>query len=121
MARIDNLEFLSDVVPRTTTFKAYKAKKARRALQARVSEQAPGQTTLDGKLHSRNGVNGVSRHEESVDMVSEDEEDQARNSRRDEAEDDDEELQSVRSVDGEEEMDRVSDTDMGDSVEEGSR
>ncbi len=45
MARIDNLEFLSDVIPRTTTYKEYKEKKAK---ATRGSEPLPnGQTTLD--------------------------------------------------------------------------
>ncbi|MCJ1463494.1 hypothetical protein MMC07_002102 [Pseudocyphellaria aurata] len=47
VARIDNLEFLSDVIPRTTTFKEYKEKKAR---AARTDEPLlNGQTTLDGR------------------------------------------------------------------------
>ncbi|KKY16609.1 putative ubiquinol-cytochrome c reductase iron-sulfur subunit [Phaeomoniella chlamydospora] len=45
VARIDNLEFLSDVIPRTTTFKQFKEKKAREAANG-VSVEA-GQTTLD--------------------------------------------------------------------------
>lgn len=41
VARIDNLEFLSDVIPRTTTYKEYKERKAR------LAEPLPsGQTTL---------------------------------------------------------------------------
>ena len=41
VARIDNLEFLSDVIPRTTTFREYKERKAR------LVEPLPnGQTTL---------------------------------------------------------------------------
>lgn len=41
VARIDNLEFLSDVIPRTTTFREYKERKAR------LIEPLPnGQTTL---------------------------------------------------------------------------
>lgn len=47
MARIDNLEFLSDVIPRTQTYRQYKEKKAREAaIEASVE---PGQTTLDGR------------------------------------------------------------------------
>ena len=47
VARIDNLEFLSDVIPRTTTFKEYKEKKAR---AARIDGPLQnGQTTLDGR------------------------------------------------------------------------
>ncbi len=45
VARIDNLEFLSDVIPRTTTYREYKEKKSK---AARGSEPLPnGQTTLD--------------------------------------------------------------------------
>lgn len=44
VARIDNLEFLSDVIPRTTTFREYKERKERKA---RLAEPLPnGQTTL---------------------------------------------------------------------------
>ena len=48
MARIDNLQFLEDVIPRTTTYREYKAKKA-----SKVATQGPqplqnGQTTIDG-------------------------------------------------------------------------
>lgn len=59
VARIDNLEFLSDVIPRTTTFREYKERKERKA---RIAEPLPsGQTTLG---QSRNlprrpaGING---------------------------------------------------------------
>jgi hypothetical protein len=46
VARFDNLEFLSDVVPRTTTYKDFKQKQAK---QANGQPLANGQTTLDGK------------------------------------------------------------------------
>ncbi|KAL9584863.1 MAG: hypothetical protein Q9212_001860 [Teloschistes hypoglaucus] len=45
VTRIDNLEFLSDVIPKTTTFREFKEKKSRT-----VKPSAPlssGQTTLD--------------------------------------------------------------------------
>lgn len=45
MTRIDNLEFLSDVIPKTTTFREFKEKKTRT-----MKPNAPllsGQTTLD--------------------------------------------------------------------------
>lgn len=45
VSRIDNLSFLEDVVPKTTTYKEFKTRKARAA-----QETAPlqnGQTTLD--------------------------------------------------------------------------
>lgn len=45
MSRIDNLEFLSDVIPKTTTVREYKEKKAKTIRpNARLSS---GQTTLD--------------------------------------------------------------------------
>lgn len=45
VSRIDNLEFLQDVIPRTVTYKQYKEKKAK---TARVTESLPnGQTTID--------------------------------------------------------------------------
>ena len=60
VARIDNLEFLSDVIPRTTTIGEYKERKERKA---RLAEPLPsGQTTLS---QSRNlprrqaGINGL--------------------------------------------------------------
>ncbi|KAI4114757.1 MAG: hypothetical protein LQ345_004516 [Seirophora villosa] len=45
VSRIDNLEFLADVIPKTTTYREYKEKKARTARpHARLSS---GQLTLD--------------------------------------------------------------------------
>lgn len=53
MARIDNLEFLSDVIPKTTTYKQFKAKKAREeAAAAAAGPAAPGQTTLQNGFGS---------------------------------------------------------------------
>ncbi|MCJ1283318.1 hypothetical protein MMC26_002646 [Xylographa opegraphella] len=51
VARLDNLEFLSDIIPRTTTWREHKAKKARESGEPstrRSRPLAPGQTTLDG-------------------------------------------------------------------------
>ena len=45
VSRIDNLEFLCDVVPKTVTYREYKQNKAARA--ARKKELQNGQTTLD--------------------------------------------------------------------------
>ena len=47
VARIDNLEFLQDLIPKTTSYGEYKAKRMAKARQA--SALLPGQTTLDGK------------------------------------------------------------------------
>lgn len=66
VARIDNLEFLSDVIPRTTTFKEYKEKKAR---AARIDEPLQnGQTTLDGmRLLPQRPAERVGTHENAID------------------------------------------------------
>lgn len=50
MARVDRLEFLSDIVPRTTTFGEFKArrgKEPRSAVKKAARALAPGQKTLD--------------------------------------------------------------------------
>ncbi|KAI4165504.1 MAG: hypothetical protein LQ342_000914 [Letrouitia transgressa] len=46
VARIDNLEFLSDVIPKTTTYREYKEKKSR--IKRPHAPAQNGQTTLDG-------------------------------------------------------------------------
>ena len=46
VARIDNLEFLGDVVPKTVTFREFKQQKAARAARKQELLQN-GQTTLD--------------------------------------------------------------------------
>ncbi|MCJ1250882.1 hypothetical protein MMC30_008110 [Trapelia coarctata] len=51
VARLDNLEFLSDLVPRTTTWREYQLKKARETgevVSRRERGLLAGQTTLDG-------------------------------------------------------------------------
>ena len=51
MARFDNLEFLTDIIPQTTTMRDWQAKKARESgdVVARKTRPLPaGQTTLDG-------------------------------------------------------------------------
>lgn len=54
VARIDNLDFLADVIPKTTTYKQFKEKKAREeAAAAAATPAAPGQTTL------QNGFSGA--------------------------------------------------------------
>lgn len=59
VARIDNLEFLADVIPRTTTYRQFKEKRAKEAVNGSAVEA--GQTTLDGKKPQplENGVNGA--------------------------------------------------------------
>ncbi|CAO1601459.1 hypothetical protein XANCAGTX0491_005119 [Xanthoria calcicola] len=74
VARIDNLEFLTDVIPKTTTFREYKEKKSKSA-KANAS-LSTGQTTLDGSrsLPSRPAdVVHVEEEHGEVDELSEDE------------------------------------------------
>lgn len=49
VARIDNLEFLADVVPRTMTYKAFKEKKAAKESMSKseTSQLTNGQRTLE--------------------------------------------------------------------------
>lgn len=62
VSRIDNLEFLSDVIPRTQTYgqymekknRDYKETKSRDAARTRAIEN--GQTTLDGLKPQQNGT-----------------------------------------------------------------
>jgi len=80
VARIDNLDFLSDVIPKTTTYKQFKEKKAREARNGSAVEV--GQMTLDGKKPVRNGT-GINGHaEDSLDGLM--------NGAHDDYEDDDE-------------------------------
>lgn len=65
MSRLDNLEFLVDIVPRTVPYKQVKEKKAPAGLagpsntNGESSNGEAGQTTLDGKKPTVNGsVNG---------------------------------------------------------------
>ncbi|KAL9113080.1 MAG: hypothetical protein Q9227_002692 [Pyrenula ochraceoflavens] len=51
VSRIDNLEFLSDTIPQTTTYRKFKEKKARDA--ANGVPTAPGQRTIDGSRTQR--------------------------------------------------------------------
>ena len=52
MARIDNLEFLGDVIPKTTTYKVYKEQRAIRTAKSQLSRQVSGNIvtseTIDG-------------------------------------------------------------------------
>lgn len=53
VAKTDNLEFLVDVVPKTTTYGEFKKKQAEKA---KASGTAPGQTTLAGPGGSGTGL-----------------------------------------------------------------
>lgn len=57
VSHIDNLEFLSDVIPKTTTYKQFKEKKAREA--AKPGEMEKGQRTLNGTGASTSNTNGA--------------------------------------------------------------
>ncbi|KAL4788007.1 histone-fold-containing protein [Aspergillus varians] len=48
VSRIDNLEFLADVIPKTTTYKQFKEKRAKET--AKELEVEKGQRTLNGAL-----------------------------------------------------------------------
>lgn len=56
MSHIDNLEFLSDVIPKTTTYKQFKEKKAKEA--AAPGDLEKGQRTLNGTTPTTGEQNG---------------------------------------------------------------
>lgn len=80
VARIDNLDFLSDVIPKTTTYKQFKEKKAREARNGPSVEA--GQLTLDGRKAARNGTGANGHADDSFDGMM--------NGAHDEGEDDEE-------------------------------
>ncbi|KAJ5689978.1 DNA polymerase epsilon subunit C [Penicillium macrosclerotiorum] len=57
VSHIDNLEFLSDVIPKTTTYKQFKEKKAKEA--AKQIEMEKGQRTLNGTGAGPGNTNGA--------------------------------------------------------------
>lgn len=62
VSRIDNLEFLADVIPKTTTYKQYKEKKAKET-QSKGPEVEKGQRTLNGRAPDSK-VNGESTEQD---------------------------------------------------------
>ncbi|OKP12614.1 hypothetical protein PENSUB_1707 [Penicillium subrubescens] len=58
VSHIDNLEFLADVIPKTTTYKQFKEKKAKDA--AKHTEMEKGQRTLNGNGSAPSNTNGAS-------------------------------------------------------------
>ncbi|KAL4894746.1 histone-fold-containing protein [Aspergillus ambiguus] len=56
VSRIDNLEFLADVIPKTTTYKQFKEKRAKEA--SREAEVEKGQRTLNGVVPPQGETNG---------------------------------------------------------------
>ncbi|KAJ5160239.1 DNA polymerase epsilon subunit C [Penicillium canariense] len=57
VSHIDNLEFLADVIPKTTTYKQFKEKKAKEA--AKQTEMEKGQRTLNGAGAASSNTNGA--------------------------------------------------------------
>lgn len=62
MSRIDNLEFLADVIPKTTTYKQFKEKRAKEA--SKEAEIEKGQRTLNGAVANKAPTNGETAHAE---------------------------------------------------------
>jgi DNA-directed RNA polymerase I subunit RPA43 len=57
VSHTDNLEFLSDVIPKTTTYRQFKEKKAKDAADQGVMEK--GQRTLNGAVAPPAPANGT--------------------------------------------------------------
>lgn len=79
VARIDNLEFLSDVVPKTMPYKKYKEQKAAKAAtSSSTSTLANGQTTLAGPSNTSvtngNGEHSSERNSHTKPEADDDEE-----------------------------------------------
>ncbi|KAI7239885.1 hypothetical protein KC330_g1605 [Hortaea werneckii] len=83
VARVENLEFLADVVPKTMTMKQFKQKQAKedavRPALGTNGTSANGQGTLDSHLGAKategQAVNGAS-HEESMEVDDDEEEEE---------------------------------------------
>ncbi|KAI6907440.1 hypothetical protein KC318_g218 [Hortaea werneckii] len=83
VARVENLEFLADVVPKTMTMKQFKQKQAKedagRPASGTNGTSANGQGTLDSHLGAKategQAVNGAS-HEESMEVDDDEEEEE---------------------------------------------
>ena len=70
MARVENLEFLTDVVPKTQTYKQVKQKQAEPRTTTKKRDPA-GQKTLDqaeGQSGEHQATNGASHDPESMDV-----------------------------------------------------
>jgi hypothetical protein len=70
VARVENLEFLTDVVPKTQTYKQVKQKLAKEPA-AKANGVANGQRTLDqhmGDAGEPQATNGASHDPESMDV-----------------------------------------------------
>jgi len=70
VARVENLEFLTDVVPKTQTYKQVKQKQAKEPV-AKANGVANGQKTLDqhmGDVSEAQATNGASHDPDSMDV-----------------------------------------------------
>jgi len=63
VARVDNLEFLADVVPRTMTYKAFQEKKAKDDAPKTNGRLPNGQTTLDQMKNKDMDVMEMEQHD----------------------------------------------------------
>ena len=90
VSRVENLEFLSDVVPKTTTFRQFKQKKVQEPAASDgladglANGVGKGQSTLDGHMTGagpgvgvveQQATNGATNHEVDVEAMDVDEED----------------------------------------------
>lgn len=64
VSRIDNLEFLADVIPKTTTYKQFKENKAKEVAKSNPAKEK-GQRTLNGNIPLHNKTNGESAEAEA--------------------------------------------------------
>lgn len=74
VARVENLEFLTDVVPKTVTYKTFKQKQAKEAANGESNGVGKGQGTLDGHMgkgEEGQATNGASR--EAMEVEDDDE------------------------------------------------
>ncbi|KAA8650375.1 hypothetical protein EYZ11_000717 [Aspergillus tanneri] len=69
VSRIDNLEFLADVIPKTTTYKQFKEKRAKEA--TKEAEYEKGQRTINGALPTAPNANGETEDQEHQQVVEE--------------------------------------------------
>ena len=87
VARVENLEFLTDVVPKTTTYRQFKQKQAKDAStgaqeqeqSANSSALANGQRTLDRHMHGDMGIQEAMNREREQKLAKEREQQQATN------------------------------------------
>lgn len=68
VSRVENLEFLSDVVPRTTTLKQHKQKVAKEAAAAPATSN--GQATIDGHLGGKERATANGAADDAMDVDS---------------------------------------------------